>query len=306
MKPLIYALLIAVSLYACGESSPRSDEIVIVCTTGMLGDAVSHFTEGCTVHSLMGPGTDPHLFKPTKESLDMLQRADVIVANGLHLEGRMQDILEKLARRKPVIFAGDFAVRAENGADPPDLIYADARGKVPDPHLWFDVALWKKALTHTSAELRKSAPGCTDVAGTEAYFAMLDGLEKSVRNAIAEIPEPQRVLITAHDAFSYFGRAYGMEVAALQGISTAAEYGLRDVTDMIDLITERRIKAIFDESALSPRSVNAVIAGCKSRDFDLKRGGTLYADALGGPDSGADTYEAMVLHNVTTIKNALK
>jgi len=299
MKKLIYALIFAVSLCGCGEKSPQSDEIVIVCTTGMLGDAVMHFTKDCTVHSLMGPGTDPHLFKPTKESLDLLQRADVIVANGLHLEGRMQDILENLARRKPVIFAG-------NGVNTDDLIYADARGKVPDPHLWFDVALWKKALAHTAEELKAAAPECSDEDGTSVYFSSLDSLDNTVRRAIEEIPEAQRVLITAHDAFSYFGRAYGMEVVALQGISTAAEYGVRDVTNMIDLITERDIRAIFDESALSPRSVDAVMAGCKNRGFDLARGGTLYADALGGSDSGADTYKSMVLHNVTTIKKALK
>lgn len=299
MKLIIGTLLLSVLLYGCGENKPESDEVVIVCTTGMLGDAVTNFTEGCTVYSLMGPGTDPHLFKPTKESLDLLQRADVIVANGLHLEGRMQDVLESLARRKPVIFAG-------NGVNTEELIYADARGKVPDPHLWFDVMLWKKALDHTCAELQKATPDCTDTDGTKAYFAMLDSLESSVSNSIDEIPEKQRVLITAHDAFSYFGKAYGMEVVALQGISTAAEYGVRDVTNMIDLITERRIKAIFDESAISPRSVDAVVAGCENRGFDLRRGGTLYTDALGGPESGAETYKGMVLHNVSTIKNALK
>lgn len=299
MKLIVGTLLLSVWLYGCGESKPQSDEVVIVCTTGMLGDAVTNFTEGCTVHSLMGPGTDPHLFKPTKESLDLLQRADVIVANGLHLEGRMQDVLESLARRKPVIFAG-------NGVNPDELIYADARGNVPDPHLWFDVMLWKKALDHTASELHKAAPGCTNANRTKAYFKMLDSLETSVRISIDEIPEKQRVLITAHDAFSYFGQAYGMEVVALQGISTAAEYGVRDVTNMIDLITERRIKAIFDESAISPRSVEAVVAGCENRGFDLRRGGTLYSDALGGPESGAETYKGMVLHNATTIKNALK
>lgn len=306
MKKWIFALSIVAWICGCAETNQLEDGTVIVCTTGMIADAADRFTTGCNVYSLMGPGTDPHLFKPSKESLDLLQRADVIIANGLHLEGRMQDILETLSRRKPVIFVGEFAEGAENGAISAKLIYADTRGTVPDPHIWFDVSMWKQAMAYTASELKAAVPRCVNQEGVQTYLSALDSLHEHVVSSIQEIPEQQRVLITAHDAFSYFGRAYGVEVLALQGISTAAEYGVRDVTDMIDLITDRRIKAIFDESALSPRSVEAVVAGCENRGFTLARGGTLYSDALGGPGSGAETYRDMVRHNVETIKNALK
>lgn len=291
--------LFLLALASCTPTKEEGAPPLIVCTTGMLGDAVAEMTSGCEVRTLMGPGTDPHLFKPTKESLDLLQRADLVVANGLHLEGRMQDILEKLQRQKPVIFAAQ-------GIDASALRYEDALGKVPDPHVWFDVALWKEAVSHLDLELAKVIEVCRDSARSNRYHQALDTLHHWVRREISKIPENQRVLITAHDAFSYFGAAYGMEVVALQGISTAAEYGVRDVTDMIDLITKRQIKAIFEESSISPRSVEALTAGCARAGFAVSRGGTLYSDALGSRDSGAHTYIGMVRHNVTTIQRALQ
>lgn len=297
--PLFLLMLLGCSSTSEPENSDNERKMVIVCTTGMLGDAITNITSGCEVHTLMGPGTDPHLFKPSKQSLDLLQAADVIVANGLHLEGRMQDILEKLARQKPVIFAG-------SGINDENLIYADARGTVPDPHLWFDVSLWQKAVAGVATELQKGETNCYDDLKGAAYLLSLDSLHRWVGTQMAEIPADQRVLITAHDAFSYFGKAYGVEVVALQGISTAAEYGVRDVTNMIELITSRGIKAIFEESSIAPRSIEAVVAGCAQRGFEVKRGGTLYSDALGGEGSGAETYTDMVRHNVHTIKTALQ
>jgi manganese/zinc/iron transport system substrate-binding protein len=301
-----YLLLFLVSLLACSNQSEPSQinaeasrKKFIVCTTGMLGDALVQITSDCEVHTLMGPGTDPHLFKPTKQSLDLLQSADVIVANGLHLEGRMQDILEKLAMQKPVIFAG-------NGIIPEAMIYAGGHGKVPDPHIWFDVDLWQKAVAHISDELQKLEHSCFDRTKSNGYLSALDSLNLWVAREVMTIPENQRVLITAHDAFSYFGKAYGVEVIALQGISTTAEYGVRDVTNMIELIKGRGIKAIFEESSIAPRSIEAVVAGCAQRGYEVKRGGTLYSDALGGKDSGAETYIDMVQHNVNNIKQALE
>lgn len=298
MKPILLPLFLFMLLACSGEQKQGSAKL-IVCTTGILGDAVTKMTAGCEVHTLMGPGTDPHLFKPTKESLDLLQRADVIVANGLHLEGRMQDILEKLRRQKPVLFAAE-------GMDKNDLRFEDALGKVPDPHVWFDVALWRKALGHLDGQLQVVASECHAAERSEAYLANLDTLHRWVDAEVAKIPKAQRVLITAHDAFSYFGAAYDVEVVALQGISTAAEYGVRDVTNMIQFITEREIKAIFEESSIAPRSVEALIAGCAQRGFEVQRGGTLYSDALGGTDSGADHYIGMVRHNVMTLQKALQ
>lgn len=247
----------------------------------------------------MGPGTDPHLFKPTKESLDHMASADIIVSNGLHLEGRMQDILHKLERTKKVIFLGE-------ALDKETLLYGDDAKKIPDPHIWFDVEIWKTVIAYLGDELLETAPECTDRARIEAYTSQLDALDSWVSEEMNSVPEPQRVLITAHDAFSYFGRAYKTEVIGLQGISTMAEYGIRDVTNLVDLVISRQIKAAFVETSVSSRSIEAVIAGCKDRGYDVKEGGTLYSDALGNKNSGAATYIGMVKANVTTIKKALK
>jgi manganese/zinc/iron transport system substrate-binding protein len=282
-----------------GDQAPKGPTL-IVCTTGIIGDAVKNMVgPDCEVRVLMGPGTDPHIFKPSKESLDLLTRADAIVANGFHLEGRMHDILEKLSRSRTVIFAGD-------GIAPSELLYADENHNTPDPHLWFDVSLWRKSCAHLAQSLNENLPDCYNESSANEYLNMLDQLHGKVSAELESIPQEQRVLITAHDAFGYFGRAYGVEVLALQGISTVSEYGVRDVSRMVDLITERRIKAIFTESSISPRSMEAVMAGCEERGFALKQGGTLYSDALGPEGSGADTYAGMVNHNLITIKTALE
>jgi manganese/zinc/iron transport system substrate-binding protein len=266
----------------------------------MIGDAVSNMVnDACKVSTLMGPGTDPHLYKPTKESLDLLSDADIIIANGLHLEGRMQDILEKLSRTKTVIFVGETLPEHK-------LIYADESGNVPDPHIWFDASIWRQAIANLGDQLLEAAPVCTNHDLIADYDQKLEALELWIQAEIAQIPNEQRVLITAHDAFSYFGKAYTVEVIGLQGISTMAEYGIRDVTNLVDQIVDRQIKSVFVESSVSSRSIEAVIAGCRERGFEVLEGGTLYSDALGPVGSGAESYIGMVRHNVTTIKNALQ
>lgn len=298
MRYLLFCLIICVGC----TSAPKegSKKLKIVCTTGIIADAVNKITnDSCIVISLMGPGTDPHLFKPTKESLDHLASADIIVSNGLHLEGRMQDVLHNMERTKKVIFLGEALTKDE-------LLYGDENQKIPDPHIWFDVSIWNTAISYLGDELIKEAPKCTNIDALEAYKKQLNDLDSWVSTEMNSIPEPQRVLITAHDAFSYFGRAYNTEVIGLQGISTMAEYGIRDVTNLVDLVISRNIKAVFVETSVSSRSIEAVIAGCKDQGFDVKEGGTLYSDALGGKDSGAETYIEMVKANVSTIKKALK
>lgn len=289
-----YVFWFLVALWGCGNSTEiNNDTPLIVCTTGMIADAASELTDGkATVVALMGPGTDPHLFKPTKESLDLLSSADIIIANGLRLEGRMEDILEKLSRQKTVLFVGEQVPSGE-------LIHTNR--KIPDPHLWFDVSLWRNALNGLAGELEKA--GVLNSASTKSYLNDLDELHAWVRESLSEIPKEHRVLITAHDAFSYFGRAYDVEVVGLQGISTVAEYGLRDVGEMVDMIVRRGIKAVYVESSIAPRSMEAVVAGCQRRGHEVVIGGTLYGDAPGGKGSGAETYVGMVKHNVTTIIN---
>jgi manganese/zinc/iron transport system substrate-binding protein len=296
-----YSIIAFLFLLGCAAPEQSPDKkINIVCTTGMIGDAVTNMiNDGCEIRTLMGPGTDPHLYKPTKESLDLLSAADIIVANGLHLEGRMQDILEKLSRTKTVIFIGETL--PENV-----LIYADENGAVPDPHIWFDASIWRHAITNLGDQLLEVAPACINSDLIAEYDKKLEDLEQWIQIEMAQISAEQRVLITAHDAFSYFGIAYDIEVIGLQGISTMAEYGIRDVTNLVDEIVDRQIKAVFVESSVSSRSIEAVVAGCQERGFEVSEGGTLYSDALGPKDSGADTYIGMVRYNVTTIKNALK
>lgn len=265
----------------------------------MIGDAVEGMadTTKAEVESLMGPGTDPHLFRPTKESLDLLAEADVIVANGLHLEGKMQDILEKLGRRKSVFFLG-------NGLKENVLMQPEGKSGYPDPHIWFDVSLWKESLMYLKNSL--SELEMVDDNRANDYLNSLDTLHAWVKDQIGFVPDSNRILLTAHDAFSYFGRAYEIEVIGLQGISTVAEYGLRDVSEMVDLILERNIRAVFVESSISPRAMEAVVSGVRQKGGEIVIGGVLYSDAPGPENSGASTYHGMVKHNVNTVKSALK
>jgi len=298
MKRYIGFIAIVLLLSCTNGESEEDVQYKIVCTTGMIGDAVVNLVDSnCVVHTLMGPGTDPHLFKPTKQSLDLLSDADLIVANGLHLEGRMQEILEKMSRNTRVIFIGE-------GVSEENLLIAEGSESIPDPHIWFDVSLWNTAVSYLADELRQV--GRLNEEKAEAYHLQLAELEVVAVNILSEIPEEKRVLITAHDAFSYFGEAYNIEVIGLQGISTVSEYGIRDVTNMVNDIVEREIPAVFVESSISTRSIEAVIEGCEQKGFELKLGGTLYSDALGTDGSGAETYIDMVKHNVRTITNALK
>ena len=295
-----YLIFILIALTGCTSAPTKSSgKLKIVCTTSIIADAVSEITgDSCIVIALMGPGTDPHLFKPTKASLDHMADADIIVSNGLHLEGRMQEVLHKLGRSKQVIFIGDTLSKDQQ-------LYGDASKKMPDPHIWFDVNIWAQGITYLSNELIRNYPESIDLKKRDKYIQSLHDLNDWVSVEMHSIPEEQRVLITAHDAFSYFGRAYDVEVLGLQGISTMAEYGIRDITNMVDLVISRKIKAVFVETSISSRSIEAVIAGCKDRGFNVIEGGTLYSDALGGKSSGADTYIGMVKFNVTTIKKAL-
>ncbi|MFT5903902.1 MAG: manganese/zinc/iron transport system substrate-binding protein [Flammeovirgaceae bacterium] len=298
MRRHIFFVLILFFIVGCGQEDKGPDRFLVVATTSMIGDAMKAMLDtSVSVVSLMGPGTDPHLFKPTKQSLDYLAEADLIVANGLHLEGRMQDILEKMSMNKPVIFLG--AVLSDD-----ELILPDGTVDYPDPHIWFDVRLWKNVLEASRVELAKLE--ILDSSKSEEYLTELEELHLTTKSQIDQIPLRNKVLLTAHDAFSYFGRAYGIRVIGLQGISTAAEYGLKDVEMMVDLIATQKIGAVFMESSISSRSMEAVISGVRQKGGEVKLGGTLYSDAPGPEGSGAETYMKMVRHNVETITTALK
>ncbi len=295
-------ILFILSLSGCVSSSNESALPKIVCTTGMLGDAAKQLLqENADVTVLMGPGVDPHLYKASQGDIATLTNAEVIVYNGLHLEGKMGEIFEKLSRTKTVLAAAE--VLSEE-----DLISAADFSSIHDPHVWFDVAKWTKVVKGLSAELQKLYPAIKDsIAFREsAYVKELEKLDTFCKTQISVIPKEQRVLVTAHDAFKYFGQAYEIQVMGLQGISTTAEYGLQDVSNLVTYISENKIKAIFVESSVSPKSIEAVIEGCKARGHEVKLGGELYSDALGKSGTPEGTYLGMVKHNVEVISKALR
>jgi manganese/zinc/iron transport system substrate-binding protein len=267
----------------------------------MIADAVLNIAgDSLDVEALMGPGVDPHLYKATQGDLKKLSQADLVFYNGLLLEGKMGEVLEKLARIKPVVALGSSIDTSLLLASP---LYKDAF----DPHIWFDVSLWKQAVQKVSHSLQEFDPSNAEYyqRNTIRYLGQLDSLHRQVQQQIALIPQEQRVLITAHDAFEYFGRAYNIEVRGLQGISTVSEFGLKDITDLVQFIIDRKIKAVFVETSISERSINAVVEGCRQKGHEIQIGGSLYSDAMGASGTPEGTYIGMVNANIVTITMAL-
>ncbi len=276
--------------------------IRIVTTTGMIGDAVTHVGgKRVQVTSLMGPGVDPHLYKASEGDVARLASADIIFYNGLHLEGKMVDIFKQMKHRKPT-----FAVA--EGVDPDRLIHSEKFASSHDPHIWFDVTLWQQAVAYIRDVLIRLDPegASTYRQNCAAYLQQLEALDRYVRSRIGEIPTERRVLITAHDAFEYFGRAYGLEVHGLQGISTASETGTADIQRLAGFIVKRKIPAIFVETSVPRRYIEALQQAVRSRGFRVDIGGSLFSDAMGNPGTPEGTYLGMVQHNVDVIVNALK
>ena len=300
----IYILLCALIATACSapEQEASNGRIKIVATTGMVADLARNIGgDRVEVIGLMGPGVDPHYYKASQGDLARITDADIVLFNGLFLEGKMEDIFAKMARSKKVVAVAG-GVDEKNLRRPPEFL-----GHF-DPHIWFDVSLWAQTVEVAVASLSELDPEGAEVyrRNGEQYRARLDALHQWVIEQVGQVSEQQRVLITAHDAFGYFGLAYGFEVVGLQGISTVAEYGVNDVTQLVDRIVERQVKAIFVESSVPVRSIEAVRQGCLNRGFEVVIGGTLYSDAMGGAGSGADSYVGMVESNVNTIVGALR
>jgi manganese/zinc/iron transport system substrate-binding protein len=269
----------------------------VVVTTGMIGDLVRRIA-GDTVRleQLMGPGVDPHLFEPKQSDNRKLSEADLVLYNGLHLEGKMVHYFEKNTKARAV--ARDI---------PQSLLIQD--GDQPDPHVWFDVSLWIKALDRLAGDLAEAFPEHALLYRENAarYRQELEALHVEVKTQLATVPREQRVMVTAHDAFRYFGRAYDIEVHGLQGVSTATEAGLKEVQRLVDLVVSRKIKAIFVESSVPEDGINAVIERAARRGLKLQKAeGTLYSDAMGEPGTPEGTYPGMVRHNVRLIVTALK
>ena len=286
---------------SCQQAGPgrhgQGGKPYILATTGMVADMVQHIVgDSAVVEALMQPGVDPHLYKASQGDLRKILDADYLVYNGVHLEGKLAGILDKQKRVKPVVAVGDGLDR---------LIKIS--GTTYDPHIWFDVSLWKAATAHAAAELAAidSSNAAYYGANAQRYMDELDSLDRWVHTRIATIPPAQRVLVTAHDAFSYFGRQYGLEVRGLQGISTVSEFGLRDVSGLVDYLVEKKIPAVFVESSVSDRALKAVVTGVQQRGGTVRIGGNLYSDAMGAAGTPEGNYIGMVKYNVNTIVAAL-
>ena len=300
----LFALAAATTACAVDAPAERSpgDRLKVVVTTGMIGDAARRIGgERAEVVALMGPGVDPHLYKASEGDVVRLAGADLVLYNGLHLEGKMGDILAKLGRTRSVVAVASTVPAAEL-RQPPEF-----QGQ-HDPHIWFDVRLWARTLDAIATAYAGVDPdhAASYRQNADAYRRELLELDAWVEARIAEVPAERRVLITAPDAFGYFGRRYGVEVVGLQGISTLAEAGLRDVGRVVDLVVERRVKAIFVESSVPQRAIEAVQAAAAERGHRVAIGGQLFSDAMGAAGTPEGSYPGMVRHNVNTLVEALR
>ena len=301
---LIIVLSCIVSIGCDEKKQPdaaTTGKLTVVTTIGMITDIVKNVGDAhVEVTGLMGPGVDPHLYKATAGDVTRLTSAKLIFYNGLHLESKMGEILAKMTGNTKTVAVTDDVPRSIL-LTPPEF-----EGQY-DPHLWFNVTLWMKAVEKVRDTLIDIDPGhqADYEANAEGYLAELAELHQYVKAQVEKVPSEQRVLVTAHDAFNYFGNAYGFEVRGLQGISTATEAGIADVQELATFIAERRIPAIFVESSVSSRSIEAVKAAVKSRGFNVEIGGQLFSDAMGTEGTPEGTYIGMVRYNIDTIVAAL-
>lgn len=309
------------SVAGCGGGSQAADEhfhadrpiepfagqypIRVVCTTGPVTDMLREIGgEHVEVTGMMGPGVDPHLYRAVPSDIERLQSADVIFYNGLHLEGRMADLFEKLARRKPTFAVTHALVEA---GDPRLRKPPEFEGYY-DPHVWHAPLIWSDCAQYVTSVLSQLDPAHREdyERRGDSYQRQLIELDQYCRDQLAQIPRPQRALVTAHDAFGYFCIAYDMESMPLGGISTEDQVAIGRMDDVVRFLVDRKIKAVFVESAVAPRIVEALVEPCRKAGHEVQIGGELYADALGPPALGTDTYVGMLRANVDTIVQALE
>ncbi|NNU81659.1 zinc ABC transporter solute-binding protein [Halovulum dunhuangense] len=295
-------LLGLLPVLALGSAAARgSTPLSIVATTGMIADAARVIGGAAVdVRALMGPGIDPHSYRQTRTDIVALARAELVLWHGLYLEAQMEEFLLDLAARQPVVAVAESLPEAR-------LIgHEDYAGR-RDPHVWMDPTLWAGAVTRIRDALSEVRPDeAADFdARAAAYLAELDRLARYSTDVLSSVPEQARVLVTAHDAFRYFGAAYGYEVVGIQGISTESEAGLARIGELVDMLVERRIGAAFVESTVSDRNIRALIEGAAAKGHTVRIGGELYSDAMGPDGSYEGTYLGMIDHNVSTIAAAL-
>lgn len=291
-----------------GQAAPRRPADV-VATTGMIGDLAERLGGECfAVHTLMGPGVDPHQYRPAAQDVGRFQRAELILYNGFGLEGQLGSVLGRLGSMMPTLAVAEKAAEAADSAGHAGaVIRAGDKDSAPDPHLWMDVGLWRSAIDPVASQLGAVRPDCRDAIATRAAVLeqRFSALDQWIRQAVRSIPEPRRVLVTAHDAFAYYGRAYAIDVRGIQGVSTTAEAGVADIRDTAALLVERDVPAIFIESTINPRTVEAVRSAAASDGHEIALGGRLYGDALGEADGPAGDYLGMMRTNTRRIVEAL-
>jgi manganese/zinc/iron transport system substrate-binding protein len=298
----LLSFLTGLVLFSCAAPTQEStdDTIKVVCTTSIMTDWVSNVaTDQMEVIPLLKVGIDPHVYKPSKKDLDLLREADVIIYHGLHLEGKIIEVLEHMDGKIIIDAAKNF---------PDELIIRDPNFPAStDPHAWFDKELAQNSVKTIVGELLQNYPD--KAAGLELkmgqYFSVMDSVAIEVNNIVNTIPEDQRLVITTHDALSYFARDYGLRVKTLQGASTVSEFGLREITDLVDFIVEQKVPAIFLENIISPQAMESVQRGCASKGFEVKIGPELLSDSLGSEED-QNTYFKMLIFNAKTIAEYLK
>jgi len=302
MKKLILLITITIAFFNCKNEEKKDDgKLNIVTTTTMITDLVKNIGgDYITLNGLMGSGVDPHLYKASAGDVTKLQNADVIFYNGLHLEGKLVEVFEKMNTKSPIPLA--------NGLDKSGLIGSDYFASNYDPHVWFNIEYFMQFAKKVTIVLSEKDPKNAEnfIKNEKLFIEKLGLLQAKVLETIETLPKEKRILVTAHDAFNYFGKNYGFNVVGLQGLSTATEAGVQDVQKLAAFIIENKVKAIFVESSVPKRTIEALQAAVKSKNHDVVIGGTLYSDALGNAGTVEGTYIGMFEYNVNTIVKALK
>jgi len=292
---------VAVASLMLPGAALADDRLTVVATTGMIADAAREVGGDLVeVTGLMGAGVDPHAYRQTRTDIVGMAQADLVLWHGLYLEAQMEDFLLELAEERPVVAVAE-------AIDDSLLIAHDDYDDKFDPHVWMDPALWSEVVVTVRDALIEVAPeqAATFTANADAHLSELQDLASYASAAMTSVPEASRVLLTAHDAFNYFGTAYGFDVMGIQGISTESEAGLQRIAELVDMLVERDIRAVFVESSVSDRNIRALIEGAAAQGHEVTIGGELYSDAMGAEGTWEGTYLGMIDHNITTIAGAL-
>jgi len=287
---------------AFAEIPEKGGRISIVATTSIIGDTAKAITgEAAEIHALMGPGVDPHLYKPTRADMAIMSKADLLLVNGLLLEGKFEETFERLEK------AGKIVIRLGNLLPKDTLRTPPEFSNHHDPHIWMDPTIWSEIARHIYEHVSKALPTQKESLANnlKVFQDTLKNLDDYASKTLAQLPAERRHLVTAHDAFGYFGRRYNLEIHSIQGISTESEAGVRQIEELVTNIVTNKIPAIFIESTVSPRNISALVEGCKAQGFSVVIGGELYSDGMGPLNTYEGTYQGMIDHNITVIGRAL-